>query len=96
MYWDDLNKENIERAKELYVEYIEQNKHSKYRSQLECFDEYLENHVKKCKRCDEWFDEDTMHIDRDNNLLCECCYDDLYTEYVEEDDRWLDHINGVI
>lgn len=86
MYWDDLNKDNIERAKELYGEYISQN----IFTDLEYFDEYLENHVNKCSRCDEYYDNDTMYLTDDYNYLCQCCYDDLYT--IPEEDKYEDYL----
>lgn len=87
MYWDDLNADNIERAKELYIEYIEQNKHSKYTSQLESFEEYLQNNVTRCSRCSDWFDMGTMKKNAYNEWVCQCCYDDLYGVH----DNWIDN-----
>ena len=88
MYWNELNEENIERAKELYYDYLEQNK-DKYSNQLKSFEEYLEDDVAKCDRCGELHDWNCLKLNESVNYsrLCQECYDDLFTNT----DDWQDN-----
>ena len=72
MYWNELNEDNIEYAKELYCDYLQENK-DKYSNQLKSFEEFLEDDVIKCERC-----EKPTLWDYLKDGMCECCYDDLY------------------
>lgn len=91
MYWNDLNKDNIEQAKELYYDYLQDNKEN---NNVLRFDEYLEDKVVKCERCENLTLREHYH---NNGYLCQCCYDDINCEYEEDEhDKWLDKQNGVI
>lgn len=41
MEWYELNKENIEKVKELYYKYLEENKNNNYMANLLTFEEFL-------------------------------------------------------
>ena len=69
MTWEDLNEDNITQAKELYIEYIEENKDTMYRANMMTFEEFI-SHIHKCQRCDNLIDEDERY--------CMCCHDDLF------------------
>lgn len=72
MYWEDLNKNNVENIQKFYCEYLENNK-DKYSSQLEGFEEFMQNHITKCSRCGEWTWDEYL----DGNDLCPVCKDDV-------------------
>ena len=69
MEWTELNKDNIEEIKELYYEYLEENKKDNYMANLLTFEEFLKE-LTKCERCDK--------IIYNENRLCECCNDEMY------------------
>ena len=86
MYWKNLNKDNIEQAKELYYDYLQENNELR-------FDEYLEDEVVKCERCENLT---TREHYRNNGYLCDCCYDDMNCKHEEDGyDIWFDIQNGV-
>lgn len=85
MYWNDLNEDNIERAKELYYDYLEQNKNTKYTSNLKSFEEYLEDDIIKCDRCGDLQEWGCLKSSVNYRNLCEECYDDLFTVPEEPD-----------
>ena len=88
MYWEDLDKDNIDLAKAFYYDYLRDNK-DKYSNQILGFEEFLQNEVTKCDRCGNW----TLmnHMREFGGYLCECCYDDLY--YPEERDYYDEYID---
>ena len=65
MEWFELNEENIEEVKELYYEYLEENKNESYKANLLTFEKFMNNELTKCERCDK--------IIYNENRLCECC-----------------------
>lgn len=69
MTWEDLNEDNINQIKKMYIDYIQENKDIKFRADMMTFEEYLET-LSKCQKCG------TPTID--NQTYCECCYDDLF------------------
>lgn len=69
MTWEDLNEDNIKEIKELYINYIQENKDEMYRAQMMSFEEFLGT-LKKCFRCD--------NIVEDGEMYCMCCHDDLF------------------
>ena len=69
MTWEDLNEDNINEIKELYINYIQENKNEMYRANMMTFEEYLKT-LSKCHRCDA--------ITIDKQRYCDCCYDDLF------------------
>lgn len=69
MTWEDLNEDNINEVKELYINYIQENKDTMYRAQMMSFEEYLKT-LNKCQRCD--------NIIEDGQKYCVCCHDDLF------------------
>ena len=69
MTWEDLNEDNITQAKELYIEYIQENKNTMYRANMESFEEFI-GHLHECRRCGSLIDEEENY--------CECCKDDLF------------------
>lgn len=79
MNWQDINKDNIEELKQLYREYIENNKQLNYTNGLLTFEEFIERKVYYCTRCGKYEVMDLMKIDSNNNFMCENCYDELYT-----------------
>lgn len=70
MYWNELNEENIEETKELYYEYLEENKTNNYRANLLTFEEFINKELTRCKRCEK--------VIYNENELCECCKDEMY------------------
>lgn len=70
MTWEELNKDNIEEVKELYIEYIQENKNSNYVSNLLTFEEFINKELSKCKRCDNIIFNDSEY--------CECCHDEMF------------------
>ena len=72
MTWEDLNKDNIEEIKELYIEYLQENKNKEYMANLMTFEEFINKELKKCERCDKPVYQEEKY--------CECCYDDLFAE----------------
>lgn len=79
MTWEDLTKDNIEEIKELYIEYLQENKNNEYKANLLTFEEFIEKKLTKCTRCDNILYEGEGKGTGDYEKLCECCYDDLYT-----------------
>lgn len=79
MTWQDINKDNIEELKELYSEYLEENKQFNYTNGLLTFEEFVESKVYYCARCGKYELIENLKIDYNSNLLCENCYDELYT-----------------
>ena len=69
MTWEDLNKDNIEEVKQLYIEYLEDNKEENYRANLKTFEEFIETELRKCNRCDNIIFNDSEY--------CECCHDEM-------------------
>jgi len=69
MTWEDLNSENIDEAKELYMIYIQVNKDRMYRANMETFEEYI-GHLHKCRRCGTLIYEDENY--------CDACKDELF------------------
>ena len=69
MTWEDLNEDNIKEAKELYINYIQENKDEMYRAQMMSFEEFLGT-LSKCHRCE--------NITTDGEYYCSCCHDDLF------------------
>ena len=69
MTWEDLNEDNIKEVKELYINYIQENKDTMYKANMMTFDEYLTT-LRKCFRCD--------NIVQDGERYCVCCHDDLF------------------
>lgn len=78
MTWEDLNKDNIEEVKELYIEYIQENKNSNYVSNLLTFEQFILTQLDKCTRCGKIERKENLKGIKDYEDLCECCYDDLY------------------
>ena len=70
MSWEELNKDNIEEIKSLYIDYINDNKEDKYVTNLMTFEEFINEELRKCNRCD--------NIIFNDNEYCECCHDDLF------------------
>lgn len=70
MEWNELNKDNIEEAKQLYYEYLEENKAFYYTNMLKTFEEFIETELTICKRCQKPI--------YNENELCECCKDEMY------------------
>lgn len=70
MTWEDLDRYNIEEVKNLYIDYINDNKESNYVSNLMTFEEFINKELRKCNRCD--------NIIFNDNEYCECCHDDLF------------------
>ena len=85
MYWNELNEDNIEYAKELYYDYLAENKNKLYTNELKRFDEFLEDEVKICKRCNKPELWDLLEED-----MCEDCYYDMHGEQ-EEPDHYEDY-----
>lgn len=79
MTWQDINKDNIDELKQLYREYLENNKQLNYTNGLLTFEEFVESKVYYCTRCGKYEVMDLMTIDNNNNFICENCYDELYT-----------------
>lgn len=69
MTWEDLNEDNINEIKTRYIDYIQENKDTKFRANMMSFEEFL-NTLSKCQRCD--------NIVEDGQIYCECCHDDLF------------------
>ena len=69
MTWEDLNEYNINQAKELYIDYIQENKDITFRANMMTFEEFLKT-LSKCQRCE--------NITQDGHTYCECCHDDLF------------------
>lgn len=69
MTWEDLNEDNINEVKSLYIDYIQENKDTMYRANMMSFEEFLET-LNKCHRCD--------NITTDGECYCCCCHDDLF------------------
>ena len=80
MTWEDLNKDNIEEIKELYIEYIQENKNNNYVSNLLIFEQFILTQLDKCTRCGKIERKENLKGIKDYEDLCECCYDDLYME----------------
>lgn len=70
MTWEELNKDNIEEVKELYIEYLEDNLKDNYKSNLKTFEEFIETELRLCKRCD--------NIIYNDSEYCECCHDEMF------------------
>ena len=70
MNWEDLNKDNIEAVKDLYIEYLEDNKKYNYISCLKTFEEFMKLELKKCDRCG--------IVILNEKDLCDCCYDEMF------------------
>lgn len=68
MTWEDLNENNIIEIKKLYIDYIQENKDTKFRANMMSFEEFL-NTLSKCHRCENI---------TDGHYYCNCCYDDLF------------------
>ena len=68
MTWEDLNEDNIKEVKERYINYIQENKDTKFRANMMTFEEFLET-LSKCHRCENI---------TDGEYYCECCHDDLF------------------
>lgn len=86
MYWNELNKDNIEIAKELYYDYLEQNKNEKYSNELESFEEFLENNVTKCDKCGRMKHWDNLKFDGQKHL-CQECWNEM-NEVIGEPDNY--------
>lgn len=69
MTWEDLNEDNIKEIKERYIDYIQENKDIKFRTNMMSFEEYLKT-LSKCQRCE--------NIVEEGQKYCECCHDDLF------------------
>ena len=70
MSWEYLSKDNIEEVKQLYIEYLEENKAYYYTSNLKTFEEFIETELRKCNRCD--------NIIYNDKEYCECCHDEMF------------------
>ena len=69
MTWEDLNEDNIETVKSLYIDYIQENKDIMFRANMMTFEEFLTT-LSQCHRCD--------NITTDGEYYCQCCHDDLF------------------
>lgn len=78
MNWEDLNKDNIEEIKELYMEYIQDNKRDNYIANLLTFEEFIKE-LTKCERCEKIITQSEVKSNG-IQILCDCCYDDMYME----------------
>ena len=76
MNWEDLNKDNIEEIKELYIEYIQENKKYNYTANLLTFEQFIKKLV-KCDRCGKIIIESEVKSNG-IQLYCDCCYDEMY------------------
>ena len=78
MTWEELNKDNIEEIKDLYAEYIQENKKDTYGVLLLTFQDFIEQKLIKCTRCGKIITKEESKSKYEYEYLCECCYDDLY------------------
>lgn len=69
MTWEDLTKDNLETVKNMYIEYLQENKNNKYTANLYTFEEFMNNELTKCMRC-----ETPIY---NENTYCECCEDEV-------------------
>lgn len=86
MYWNDLNKDNIELVKEYYYDYLEENKNTKYTSELMSLEEFMENNLTKCKMCDK---PELLRNTKDTfnyGSICMDCYENTFNK-----DEWQDN-----
>ena len=85
MYWNNLNKDNIEIVKDYYYDYLEENKKDKYTSQLKSLEEFMEDELILCKRCENPILWENSKESFNYGRICEECYEKLYTEPEEPD-----------
>lgn len=70
MTWEDLNEDNIQEIKQMYIQYIQDFCKDSYRAQAKTFEEFYTTELSKCFRCD--------NIVEKGQRYCECCHDDLF------------------
>lgn len=89
MFWNDLNEENIRRVKELYYDYLEENKDTKYSNNLKGFEEFIEDDLTRCDKCKEIYNRNNLKIATGSlfNRVCYECHESIFNT----EDEWQDN-----